>query len=150
MSGKLKPTPDPGLNMMTSSQLRLACPSIDCCILVQWLRRDSNRYIPSALLARYLTPFAASVSGLRAVNAILLLYLPHLIADLLDLSRTRTSLRQVGHLREALCISTFPLVYFFGFLYYTDVASLVLVLLAYRQALRKSYATSALVRKRLL
>lgn len=88
--------------------------------------------------------------GLRAVNAILLLYLPHLVAGLLDLIRSRTSPRQAGYLREALCISTFPLVYFFGFLYYTDVASLVLVLVSYRQALRKSYATSALVHHYLL
>jgi alpha-1,2-glucosyltransferase len=91
----------------------------------------------------------ASIPALRAVNALLLLFLPFLISDLLGLIRD-SSLPQAPlwrrNITEGLVITSFPLVFFYGFLYYTDVASLVLVLLVYRQALRKSYVASALVR----
>ena len=51
-----------------------------------------------------------------------------------------------GGFVEALTIAQFPVVWFFAFLYYTDVASLFFVLLCYDTALRKSYALSSIVR----
>ncbi|KAK9893677.1 glycosyltransferase family 59 protein [Cystobasidium minutum MCA 4210] len=116
-----------------------------------WTRYDDKLttppglYIPSSILGRYVTKAAVSVPALRFVNLVLLFCLPQLVADLLCLLRNRGSLSQrKSYINEANIISTFPLVYFFGFLYYTDVASLSLVLLAYRQALLGRYGTSAL------
>lgn len=51
-----------------------------------------------------------------------------------------------GGFLEALTIAQVPVVWFFAFLYYTDVASLFFVLLCYDTALRKSYALSSIVR----
>lgn len=69
------------------------------------------------------------------------------MADLLCLLRNQGSLsKRKLYINEATSISGFPLVFFFGFLYYTDLASLTLVLMAYRQALLGSYTTSATVR----
>jgi len=148
MFGRLRHILDPGFNTTRNLQLPLACQSRSSACLRVFADSNTGRYVPPALLARFVTASAVSVPALRAFNGIILLYLPKLVANLLDLIRSRSSrhsLDRVNHLREALCICTFPLGYFFGFLYYTDVASLLLVLLTYRQALRKSYVTSALV-----
>ena len=83
------------------------------------------------------------------MNALLVAILPFLFADLLATirhgpKRPAYTVRQT--FKEAICLASFPLVYFFGFLYYTDVASLTMVLLCYRQALLKRYSSSASVR----
>lgn len=74
--------------------------------------------------------------------------LPFLLADLLARirhGRNRSAFSYQQVFKEAVGISSFPLVYFFAFLYYTDVASTVAVLLCYRQALNRRYVSSALV-----
>lgn len=147
---RLRHTLDPGISTTRNSQLPLACLLGIYACLRAFAESDSGRYVIPALLARNITALAVSVPALRAFNGVMLLYLPKLVANLLDLVRSKNSqysIDRVHHLREALCICTFPLVFFFGFLYYTDVASLLLVLLTYRQALRKSYTTSALVQQ---
>ena len=111
-----------------------------------------SSYLPSAILTYFLKLPTCSVPALRAVNAFLVAVLPLLLADLLAAirhgSHTPSTHAREQVFKEALAVSTFPLVYFFGFLYYTDVASVVMVLLAYRQALHKSYISSAAVRLR--
>ncbi|CAD6572579.1 MAG: glucosyltransferase [Cyphobasidiales sp. Tagirdzhanova-0007] len=103
-------------------------------------------YIPSSVLSYYLKLPLCSISALRSVNALLVAILPFLFADLLATirhgpKRPAYTVRQT--FKEAICLASFPLVYFFGFLYYTDVASLTMVLLCYRQALLKRYSSSA-------
>jgi alpha-1,2-glucosyltransferase len=85
---------------------------------------------------------------LRGVNALLGISLPFLLADLLATVRfgaNRPSWSLDQYFKESIVISGFPLVFFFNFLYYTDVASLVFVLLCYRQALKTKYVSSAFV-----
>lgn len=109
---------------------------------------------------QFLGVYACDTKTLRAYNAILGALLPLLLADLINLirhgpdratpdaaathraNRPRLARSALG---EALSISQFPLVFFFCFLYYTDVASLFAVLLSYRQALKQKYIASASV-----
>jgi alpha-1,2-glucosyltransferase len=46
---------------------------------------------------------------------------------------------------EGLVLGLFPLAFFFGFLFYTDLASLALVLLSYERSLSEKWVVSAMV-----
>lgn len=128
-------------------------------------RLATVRYLISALMSHALPLWKTTVchtSALRLVNVGFLLLLPWLYSQLLLLIRhpvLRSSTKgkttpsraaqierdQNEEAYEGLVVATFPLVTFFAWLYYTDLGSLVLVLLSYREGLRKRWALSALV-----
>ena len=107
-------------------------------------------------------PSLCSTSALRLLNALILILLPLAYARLLPLIRhpvlrastrgkrtpSRTALAAIEKDEErweGLVVGLFPVVAFFGFLYYTDLASILLVLLAQGLALKKRRAWSAIV-----
>ncbi|KAL8287636.1 hypothetical protein RQP46_003494 [Phenoliferia psychrophenolica] len=121
-------------------------------------------YLLSALIANILPflPSLCSPPSLRLPNAALLALLPLIYSRLLPLIRhpiLRASTRgkrtpskaaldaieKDDEQWEGLVIGSFPVVAFFGFLYYTDLASIFLVLVAQGLALRKNWAASAIV-----
>lgn len=114
-----------------------------------------RRYLPAALLANLIPAMEGplcSVGGLRAINIPILLALPFLYSSLLAKIRTPTTPqkgdkihKKTEHFFEAVSISFFPLVFFFGGLFYTDVGGLVLILASYRAALSDRWMLSALV-----
>ncbi|SCV70866.1 BQ2448_3628 [Microbotryum intermedium] len=108
-----------------------------------------------------LRPYLCSTVGLRAVNFVFLTYLPYVISGLLETlqEKTLTSDNIKGDKisaettktggpslsLEAIFVATFPIAWFFGYLYYTETGSLVLVLLAYSFALEGKWLRSSLV-----
>ena len=114
-----------------------------------------GRYLPAALLANLVPTLEwllCSVTGLRAINHPILLALPLLYSSLLAVIRTPTTPQKgepiptkTNQFLEALSISFFPLVYFYGGLFYTDVGGLILVLGSYRAALSDRWILSASV-----
>ena len=124
-------------------------------------RHNSNshnlvaRYLPASIVVKFVPALRStlcSVSGLRATNILVLLALPFLYSSLLDIIRTPATSKkgsttpQKNHLLESISISLFPLVYFFGGLFYTDLGGLILVLASYRAALSERWILSAVVR----
>ncbi|SCZ98822.1 BZ3500_MvSof-1268-A1-R1_Chr7-1g09284 [Microbotryum saponariae] len=116
--------------------------------------------IPAYLIAP-LRPYLCSTAGLRAVNFLFLSYLPYVVSGLLETLQEDTSTQQkvkgnkpaietttirgLSLSSEAIFIATFPIAWFFGYLYYTETGSLVLVLLAHSFALKGEWLKSALV-----
>lgn len=98
------------------------------------------------MLVHYITRISCSPAFLRGTNLALTLAMPHLVASLLDKLRDRPR-RDLWTTIESISISQLPVLYFFAFLYYTDVLSVFLVLLALRLALGRQHALSALVRE---
>ncbi|BGP27854.1 alpha-1,2-glucosyltransferase, glycosyltransferase family 59 protein [Rhodotorula toruloides] len=113
-----------------------------------------------ALAERYLEPILAtfpakiasfdpcSLSSLRTVNLLLSILLPFLYPSLLH--HLHTSSGDTRPLRrsydwEGLVIAMFPLIQWWSWLFYTDMASVVCVLLCWRAALRKRHLSSALL-----
>jgi hypothetical protein len=101
--------------------------------------------------------------ALRSVNTLFLLVLPLTYSRLLLLVRhpilrastrgkstpsraAREAMERDEEAYEGLVVACFPVAAFFGWLYYTDLGSLVLVLFAVRQGVRKRWALSAVVR----
>lgn len=122
-------------------------------VRVERFRRQLTRcrYLPAALAARAVpawTPTLCSPAGLRSINVLVLLLLPFVYASLLATIRSRLSKTALSNnivRLEALSISCFPLVFFFGGLFYTDLGGLLLMLGSYRLALGGCHSSSALV-----
>lgn len=110
---------------------------------------DTFRYLPVAILHRLLPRwFTCSIDGLRYMNAFLLCILPWLNSRILSHFRTtpyppypgvkprvRFLIPEDDIILEAIVISCFPIAYFSGFLFYTDLASLISILACYDQSL---------------
>ncbi|GAA6027157.1 hypothetical protein JCM8097_002439 [Rhodosporidiobolus ruineniae] len=117
-------------------------------------QRISAAFLPPALLDRLPTVDFCSLSSLRGLNLAIALLLPFLYRSLLRLlhspsystpsSRGRSPLVSSATLDwEALTVALFPLVGWWAWLFYTDMLSLVSVLLCWREALKGRYARSA-------
>lgn len=71
-----------------------------------------------------------NLAMLRLTNVLLVTAFPPLVDAVITQNRLERRTRSfLEPSAEALVISSFPLFWFFGFLYYTDVASVVAVLL---------------------
>ena len=76
----------------------------------------------------------------------MLLSLPIILTRLLSLQRrVRPPQELLSPTSDALAISLFPIAWFFGFLYYTDLPSVVFVLLSVLSAFEGNHLLSALV-----
>ena len=86
---------------------------------------------------------ACGLSMLRGLNSVLAIATIYVLAALLrELHPSMTPLRA---LLGACALGALPTHFFFSFVWYTDVGSLFLVLVAYLMALRRCYWTSAAV-----
>lgn len=90
-----------------------------------------------------------ALPSLRAINLLLALFLPFLYASLLHLLHglsddTRPGRRSYDW--QGLVIAMFPLVQWWSWLFYTDMASVVCIWLCWRTALQQRHVQSALVR----
>ncbi|BGP35598.1 glucosyltransferase [Rhodotorula toruloides] len=86
--------------------------------------------------------------SLRAVNLLVSLFLPLLYSSLLHLLHIfagDTRPRRQSYDWQGLIIAMFPLIQWWSWLFYTDMASVVCVLLCWRAALRKKQLQSALL-----
>ncbi|KAL5495666.1 ALG10 [Sanghuangporus weigelae] len=102
-------------------------------------------YVLSVLLSK-LFLFKCNLSILRLTPLISLLSLPIILTRLLSLQRrVRPPQELLSPTSDALSISLFPIAWFFGFLYYTDVPSLVFALLSVTSAFQGSHTLSALL-----
>jgi alpha-1,2-glucosyltransferase len=126
------------------------------------LRQFLSSTFPPAVLASLskLTFDPCSLSSLRAFSLSLVLLLPFLYTSLLRLLHSSSpayltvskeqSQRRVGGRKgkewEALVIALHPLVGWWAWLYYTDVASLFTVLLCWREGLKGRQYRAAAVR----
>lgn len=99
-----------------------------------------DSYLAPALLA-LLPGIPCTVRRLRADNLLRILALPFLVHSLLRKIR----LAPISAL-ESITISLFPVVYFFTFLFYTDLASLIAVLASLHEALADRPGRAAVVR----
>ncbi|POY73142.1 hypothetical protein BMF94_3835 [Rhodotorula taiwanensis] len=90
-----------------------------------------------------------SLAALRGLNLVLSVSLPFLYSSLLRLLRPRPVSK--GHLSEAvndwegLFMALFPMLGWWAWMYYTDLASVVAVLLSWRFALERQHTLSALL-----
>lgn len=125
-------------------------------------RFPQNSYlIPAALahlrrqlpLLKSFTPDPCSLAALRATNLVLSFSLPFLYSSLLALllrSRPGASPRRPTYAWEGLVIAGMPMLGWWAWMFYTDLASVVAVLLSWRFALQRRYLPSALVSTRVL
>ncbi|KAM4615086.1 dol-P-Glc:Glc(2)Man(9)GlcNAc(2)-PP-Dol alpha-1,2-glucosyltransferase [Polymixia lowei] len=101
---------------------------------------------PVVWLADLTGKVVCSTAMLRFVNLLFncgILYLLYLIICKLHLrEKTRTASRRV---LSALSLSTFPVLYFFNFLYYTDAGSTFFILFTYLMTLYGCHKASALL-----
>ncbi|KAG2350705.1 glycosyltransferase family 59 protein [Suillus weaverae] len=84
-------------------------------------------YMLSVLLHRVFM-FKCNLNLLRLTTTLTLFALPLVLTRLLGFHQRRRSPPKLAPSIEALVLSTFPIAWFFGFLYYTEVPSLVSVL----------------------
>ncbi|KAG1787833.1 glycosyltransferase family 59 protein [Suillus plorans] len=84
-------------------------------------------YMLSVLLHRVFM-FKCNLNLLRLTNTLTLFALPLVLTRLLGFHQRRRSPPKLTPSIEALVLSSFPIAWFFGFLYYTEVPSLVSVL----------------------
>ncbi|KAG0654607.1 glucosyltransferase [Rhodotorula mucilaginosa] len=112
--------------------------------------------IPAALahlrrqlpLLKSFTPDPCSLAALRATNLVLSFSLPFLYSSLLALllrSRPGASPRRPTYAWEGLVIAGMPMLGWWAWMFYTDLASVVAVLLSWRFALQRRYLPSALL-----
>ena len=86
---------------------------------------------------------------LRLTTTLSLLGLPIVLTRLLCYhQRQRAPLSLLTPTTDAIVLSAFPLVWFFGFLYYTEVPSLLFVVSTVVAASQGSHWTAGLVRSR--
>lgn len=88
---------------------------------------DDSSYLLSVVLHRIFM-LRCDVATLRSTVTLTLLALPPLLSRLLAFHRRRRPSPFHSVIPEAVVLSTFPLACFYGFLYYTEVPSLVSVL----------------------
>lgn len=84
-------------------------------------------YLLSVFLHRVFM-FKCNLNLLRLTTTLTLFALPLVLTRLLGFHQRRRPPPQLTPSIEALVLSTFPIAWFFGFLYYTEVPSLVFVL----------------------
>lgn len=90
--------------------------------------------------------FKCSLPILRLTPLVTLLSLPLLLSRLLSYQRrVRPPQEMFSPTLDSITLSMFPIVWFFGFLYYTDVPSLAFVLVTFLTALQEKYWLSSLV-----
>lgn len=91
--------------------------------------------------------FRCTTGILRLTNVLFLLTLPPILSHLLATFRRVNPPRTLHEpTLESLVISAFPVAWFFAFLYYTELGSLVLVLGMLLAAVKGRHWTAALVR----
>jgi alpha-1,2-glucosyltransferase len=91
--------------------------------------------------------FKCNLAVLRLTPALFLLALPLPLTRLLSFhQRTRSPTSIVTSSADAVVLASFPLAWFFGFLYYTDVPSLFFVLGTVSAAVEGNHWLAALVR----
>jgi alpha-1,2-glucosyltransferase len=86
-----------------------------------------RRYLLSVFLHRVFM-FKCNLALLRLTTTLTLFALPPVLTRLLAFHQRRRPPPTLAPSIEALVLSTFPIAWFFGFLYYTEVPSLVSVL----------------------
>jgi len=114
--------------------------------------------VPSLLHQALPGWFRCSTNHLRWMNAALLSTLPLLISQVLSHFRTtpypprpgvkprvRFLIPEDEIILEAIIISSFPITYFSGFLFYTDLGSLFAVIASYHQSLVRHHVLAALL-----
>ncbi|THH12141.1 hypothetical protein EW145_g160 [Phellinidium pouzarii] len=102
-------------------------------------------YIMSILLSK-LFLFKCNLSILRLTPLVTLLSLPLILTRLLSLQRRVRPPRELfSPTVDAIALSLFPIAWFFGFLYYTDVPSLAFVVATVVAALRGRHGLAALL-----
>jgi len=102
-------------------------------------------YIYSVGIQR-LTGLACSVSFLRMTCTLLLLTVPTVLTRLLSTNSRRPCPRSLlSPTLEATVIASFPILWFFSFLYYTEVPSLVLIVSLSFYAQQGKHVTAALL-----
>lgn len=105
----------------------------------------SRRYMLSVLLHRVFM-FKCNLNLLRLTNTLTLFALPLVLTRLLGFHQRRRSPPKLTPSIEALVLSSFPIAWFFGFLYYTEVPSLVSVLCTVVAATQNKHWLAGLVR----
>jgi alpha-1,2-glucosyltransferase len=105
----------------------------------------SCRYLLSVFLHRVFM-FKCNLNLLRLTTTLTLFALPLVLTRLLGFHQRRRPLPQLAPSIEALVLSTFPIAWFFGFLYYTEVPSLVFVLCTVVAATQNKHWLAGLVR----
>ena len=114
-------------------------------ILTRSLLRPSPSYLLSLLLKR-LFLFNCNVPMLRLTTLLSLLSLPIALTRLLSYhSRERPAYALLSPSLEAIVLSAFPIAWFFGFLYYTEVPSVLFVVWTVVVASQGSHWIAALV-----
>ncbi|KAI9620462.1 hypothetical protein H4Q26_013674 [Puccinia striiformis f. sp. tritici PST-130] len=126
----------------------------------QWTTWNNLITTPPGLILHHASPkwFLCSTNHLRWMNAALLCALPLLISRILSHFRTtpypprpgvkprvRFLIPEDEIILEAIIISCFPITYFSGFLFYTDLGSLFAVLASYDQSLAGRHISAALL-----
>ena len=110
-------------------------------------RRVSARYILSLFLKRIFM-FKCTLPMLRLTATLSLLGLPIILTRLVCYhQRQRPPTSFLGPIPESIVLSLFPLAWFFGFLYYTEVPSLVFVVWTVVAASQGSHWLAGLVRE---
>lgn len=112
-------------------------------------RLSLDSYLPAVLL-HYLYGATCDVAGTRGTNLVAALLLPPLIASCLRQIRGETDPSpddRAWTLLEGISIASLPVLYFFTFLYYTDIVSALLVLCSLRLALERYHGPAAFVRR---
>lgn len=105
----------------------------------------SCRYLLSVFLHRVFM-FKCNLNLLRLTTTLTLFALPLVLTRLLGFHQRRRPPPQLTPSIEALVLSTFPIAWFFGFLYYTEVPSLVFVLCTVIAATQNKHWLAGLVR----
>lgn len=99
----------------------------------------------SVLLSK-LFLFQCNLPILRLTPLATLLSLPLILSRLLSYQRRVRPPREIlSPTLDSITLSLFPIVWFFGFLYYTDIPSLAFVLATMLAAAQERYWLSALV-----
>ncbi|KAL0477448.1 alpha-1,2-glucosyltransferase [Acrasis kona] len=98
--------------------------------------------VPYAMLVRLLGGNYCDVNTLRSINVILLGGV--LISIFFVLMSRRNSQSTLPIVLKSLQLSTLPLIYFFAFLYYTDIGSILFLIIGYAFARRSRFNLSAL------
>lgn len=107
----------------------------------------TNRYLMSVILKRIFM-FKCTLPMLRLTTTFTLLALPIVFTKLLCFNqRERPPSSLLSPSIEALVLSSFPVAWFFGFLYYTEVPSVLTVAATIVFATQGRHSLAALVRR---
>lgn len=104
-----------------------------------------RRYILSILLHRVFA-FRCNLALLRFTTTLILISLPLFLTRLLAFHQRRRPPPLLAPSTEAFVLSAFPIAWFYGFLYYTEIPSLVSVLLTIILATQHQHLSAAVVR----